>query len=93
MASTISNISNANPGVVTTAAPHGFATGQKFTTSGPIVGMAGPGGESIINHHFIASGAMTADTIELVDEATGAPFDTSAYSAYVSGGKLIPFGH
>lgn len=85
---TMTGISNASPAVVTTSTPHTITTGQEFMTTKKIVGMVGPGGETLLNHRFKA-GAVTTTTVECLDKDTSVPFDTSAWTPYVSGGTLL----
>lgn len=69
---TITNITQANPAVVTAAA-HGFANGQQ-------VAIGGVAGMTRLNSRTFAIANVTTDTFELV----GA--DTSTYAAYLAGG-------
>lgn len=72
----ISNITQANPGVVTTILNHGFATGQVISIL-DIVGM------TELNN--------TPLTIIVISEKTfSVGVDTSAYTAYISGGVITP---
>lgn len=74
---TITGVTQANPGVVTSAG-HGFANGDEVLISG-IAGMTQLNG----NTYRVAN--VTANTFELQTTA-GVNVDTSAYGAYVSGG-------
>lgn len=72
-ATTITGVTQANPAVVTTSAPHGYSNGDEIFISG-VVGMT-----EINSKRFIAANVGAA-TFEL----TG--IDSTAYIAYTSGG-------
>ena len=72
----VSNITKANPGVVTTVLNHGLTTGETAELSG-VVGMTSVNGVPY--------------TITVVDEKNfSIGVDTSSYSSYVSGGVVSP---
>lgn len=72
----VTNITQANPGVVTTDINHGYATGQVVQING-VVGMTPINGVNL--------------TITVVDEKTfSTGINTSGYPAYVSGGVVTP---
>jgi hypothetical protein len=72
----ISGITNANPGVVTTVLNHGFATGQVINIAG-VVGMTG------VNN--------TPLTITVITEKTfSIGINTTSSGSYVSGGVVTP---
>lgn len=75
----ITGITQANPGVVTSAA-HGFANGDRVFISG-VVGMT-----QVNNNYYTIAGAA-ANTFQLAD-LNGNLVDTSAYTAYSSGGTV-----
>lgn len=77
-AKTITDITQADPAVVT-AASHGYLTGQHVVLSG-VVGM------TEVNGRRFRVGATTASTFELLDLATGADVDSTIFTAYASGG-------
>ena len=70
----ITNITNANPGVVT-AASHGLSDGDEHSIQ-DVTGMTG------INNKIYTAGNVTANTYELVG------VDTTAFTSYTSGGTL-----
>lgn len=74
----ISGVTNANPCVVTANA-HGFSNGYEIY----IDGVNGP---SQLNGNFYVVAGATANTFQLNDRF-GAPIDSTAFSAYVSGGS------
>lgn len=78
-AKVVTGITQANPGVVTSAA-HGFANGDRVFVSG-VVGMTQVNG----NYYTVAGAA--ANTFQLAD-LNGNLVDTSAYTAYSSGGTV-----
>lgn len=72
----VSNITNANPGVVTTTLNHGFASGQVVTING-LTGMTELNGEAV--------------TITVLTEKTfSVGEDTTGFPPYVSGGIVTP---
>ena len=78
-AKTITAITAANPGVVTSAA-HGF-------TAGDWVQIAAVGGMTRLNgQKTFQVGTTTANTFELVDPRTGSNYSTVGFTAYTSGG-------
>jgi len=72
----ITNITSANPGVVTTAAPLGLPDFSTVTISG-VVGMANVNTTTVIRN-------PSGSTFEIVD--------TSGFPAYISGGTVTPLG-
>lgn len=72
----VTNITKANPGVVTTNLNHGYSTGQVCEITG-IVGMTALNGVSI-----------TATVLTEMTFSVG--IDTTGYGAYVSGGVVTP---
>lgn len=79
-AKTITGITQANPGVVTSNA-HGYSNGDVVDISG-VVGMTQVNGK-----RFIVAGAA-ANTFQLTDES-GANVNTTSYTAYSSGGSAF----
>ncbi len=75
---TITGITNANPGVVTSAT-HGFTTGDIITISS-VVGMV----QLNTNRYKVV--VINANTFSMTD-LFGNPVDTSAFGTYVSGGQ------
>ncbi len=75
---TITGISAADPGVVTTDGAHGFSNDDEIDLSDIL-------GTTELNGVRILAANKTADTFELTDE-DGNNIDTSAYTAYDSGG-------
>jgi hypothetical protein len=73
---TVSNITQANPGVVTTNITHGFATGQVIQING-IVGMTALNGVN-----------LTITVLSLTSFSVGE--NTTSFGAYVSGGVVTP---
>jgi hypothetical protein len=76
---TISGITNANPGVVTSTS-HGLTTGQEVYITG-VVGMPQ------INNRFFIVGTTTTNTFQLKDQ-WGNTVDTTAYGTWTSGGTV-----
>lgn len=88
---TITGITRADPGVVTSAS-HGFTDGEVVLIE-DVVGMT-----EVNDTHFTVANATT-DTFELQTQAaTPADVDTSGYTAYASGGTIslapsLPIGY
>lgn len=78
---TISGITNANPGVVTDNA-HGYANGQEIYLNG----IAGPLGNRINGQSYEVASATT-NSFRLVNVLTGALIDTTNFGAYTGGGS------
>jgi len=74
----VTNITQANPGVVTTSAAHGFTTGE-------VVGMAGVVGMTEVNGNSYTITVLSATTFSL-------GVDTSGFTAYVSDGTATSEG-
>lgn len=72
----VTNITNANPGVITTDLNHGYSNGQACQVSG-VVGMTPINGI-----------ALTATVVD--EKRFSCGVDTTGYPAYVSGGVLTP---
>jgi len=79
-AKTITGITQATPGVVTTSAAHGFTTGDW-------VNISGVGGMTEVNARLFEVGTTTATTFQLLDPVTGSGVATGGYTAYTSGGS------
>lgn len=77
-ATAISGITRADPGIVTTVAPHGLSNGDH-------VWIEGAAGMSAINRRRFAVTGATATTFELADT------DTSTWDAWTSGGTTARF--
>jgi len=75
---TITGITQANPGVVTTAAAHGYSNGDKVKFA-DIVGMIE------LNNRIFRVNNVTSDTFEIQD-LSPANFNTGGLTAYDSGG-------
>ena len=77
----ISNITQANPAVVTVVAAHQFQLGDPINISG-VVGM------TQINGWFTVSDITPSTELKLHAYATGVDIDSTAYTAYGSGGTV-----
>lgn len=84
---TISGITQADPGVVTHSA-FTFQTNQvvRFTDLGE-VGVSDRGMGQLNNNRYKVV-VLSPTTLSLKDVITGEPIDTSAFTAYVSGGRM-----
>ena len=78
----ISNITKANPGVVTTSTSHGFRVGDDLIVQ-DIVGMTELNG----NVYFVST-VPSPTSLTLCNATTGVPLDTSMFGVYSSGGTL-----
>jgi hypothetical protein len=76
---TIDAVTQANPGVITSAA-HGFSDGDEILISG-VVGMT-----ELNNRSFIVTNS-SVNNFQIYDN-DGLGIDTTAYTAYVSGGTM-----
>lgn len=77
----ISGITQANPAVITVVAAHQFQLGDPINISG-VVGM------TEINGWFTVSDITPSTELKLHAYATGVDIDSTAYTAYVSGGTV-----
>jgi hypothetical protein len=85
-AKAITGATNANPCVLLVAA-HGYNTGDLIFVSG-VTGMLWPSNEnSGLNARFFTLTVVDANHISLVDWITGAPIDSSTWSAWAAGGS------
>lgn len=86
---TISGITQADPGVLTHSA-YTFQTNQVVRLTD--LGAIGPGiashGMSELNNNRYAVVVISPTTFSLKDVVTGEPIDTTAFEAYVSGGRV-----
>lgn len=83
----VTNITQANPGVVTTDLNHGYAVHQAVELDG-VVGMTAVNG---VAYTVAASPAPTEKTFALAGPGPGfTPINTSGFGAYVSGGVSTP---
>ena len=85
----ISAVTQANPCVVTTAAVHGFQTNQivRITDLGD-VGVSDRGMAQINNKRFMLV-VIDTTSFSLKDPVTDEAIDSSAFTAYVSGGRCV----
>lgn len=79
-ADVINAATNANPGVFTTSAAHGFSVDDEVYIDG-IVGMSGLNGK-----FFKINSVPTGTTFSLKDIITGTAVNTTTFGTYVSGG-------
>ena len=79
----ITAITQANPGVITTGAVHNLVVGQTITISG-VLGMTAINGTFTVN--------TTPTTSSLSVSSGGTPVNTTAFGAYTSGGTITPVG-
>lgn len=85
----ISGVTQADPCVVTTTAPHGFQTDQivRITDLGNVgPGVAARGMNQLNNNRYLIT-VLSASTFSLRDVITDEPIDSTSYTAWVSGGR------
>ena len=82
---TITNITQANPGVVTTSAAHGYLAGDVITISN-VTGMTEVNFDNTTDTVFVV-GSPSPTTFELLD-IDGDNVDTTAYTAYAGSGTV-----
>jgi hypothetical protein len=86
----ISAVSAADPCEVTTSASHGYSTGQlvRITDLGDVGPNAAARGMQEINNLRFKIVVTAATTFTLQDPISGDDIDSTAYTAYVSGGRV-----
>jgi hypothetical protein len=83
---TVTGITQANPAVVTTSAPHGFADDEAVILTG-VVGMTEINGTT-----YYVKSSPTATTLELEESPAGPDLDSTGFTAYASGGTINTIG-
>ncbi len=84
--SSISNVTQASPGIVTTTTPHNLSENQSATIT-DVTGM------TELNGNKYYADVLTNDTFALYsDSSLSTAVNTSAFTAYVSGGKVTGGG-
>jgi hypothetical protein len=78
----ITAITLANPGVLTLASNHQFVVGDSVYVSG-VLGMT-----QLTAGFYVVNSVPAATTISLKNYTTGVPVNTTAYTAYTSGGTV-----
>jgi len=85
----ISGVTQADPCVVTTSAPHGFQTDQivRITDLGNVgPGVPARGMDPLNNNRFLIT-ILSSTTFSLRDVITDEPIDSTSFPAWVSGGR------
>lgn len=78
----VSSITQASPGVVTTTADHEFSNGQLIT-------FTDVGGMTELNGESYYADVLTGNTFAIYSDAgLGTPLDTTGFGAYTSGGSV-----
>lgn len=91
----IDDISQADPCVVSTVGAHGFQDNQivRLTDLGEIgPGVASHGMDQLNNNRYRIT-VIDSDDFSLKDVITGEPIDSTAFTAYVSGGRVCLESH
>jgi len=86
----ISGVTQADPAVVTTTAPHGFQTDQIVRITD--LGNVGPGApargmDPLNNNRFLIT-VLSSTTFSLRDVITDEPIDSTSFPVWVSGGRV-----
>lgn len=77
----ITAITQANPGVITTSAPHGLTVGDR-------VAVLSVGGMTQLNNISFLVGTTPLTTTLTLTDLAGTAIDTTAYTAYTAGGTI-----
>lgn len=87
----ISGVTAADPCVVTTSAAHGYSTGQivRITDLGDVGPNATDRGMNQLDGNRYKIVVLSTTTFSLQDPVSGEDIDSSAYTAYVSGGRVV----
>ena len=87
----ISAVTQADPCVVTTSAAHGYSTGQivRITDLGDVGPNATDRGMDEINNKRYKIVVINTTSFSLQDPVSGDDIDSSSYTAYVSGGRVV----
>jgi len=85
----ISGVTQANPCVVTTTAPHGFQTNQlvRITDLGNVGPTLASRGMDPLNNNRFGIIVLSSTTFSLYDVISGDPIDSTSFPAWVSGGR------
>ncbi len=78
---TITGITNANPGVITTAGAHGLAAGDYVTISG-VTGM------TQVNGVYYVYSVPAVNQLTLIESGATTPLNTTGYGVYIAGGLI-----
>ena len=81
----ITAITQANPGVITTSSAHGLAIGYA-------VYVQNVGGMVQLNDNYYTVNTVPSSTTLTLEDAAGNVIDTTAFSAFTSGGKIYRSG-
>lgn len=83
LSAAVSGITQSNPGVVTTTAPHEFSDGQQVT-------FTDVGGMTQLNGNAYFCNILTGTTFSLyTDAGLTTPLNTTSFGAYTSGGNVV----
>lgn len=87
----ISAVSAADPCVVTTSTAHGYSTGQivRITDLGNVGPNAAARGMDQLNNNRYKIVVLSNTTFSLQDPVSGDDIDSTSYTAYVSGGRVV----
>lgn len=87
----ISAVTQADPCVVTTSAAHGYSTGQivRITDLGDVGPNATDRGMDQLNNNRYKIVVIDTTSFSLQDPVSGDDIDSSSYTAYVSGGRVV----
>lgn len=86
----VSAVTQADPCVVTTTAAHGWQSGQivRFTDLGQVKSTLDRGMAQLNNNRYLIT-VTGATTFSLQDPITGLDIDSTSFTAWVSGGRIV----
>jgi len=84
----IAGVTQANPCVVTTTAAHGFQTGERVVITDLNGSIPVPRGMDPLNNQQFNIIVLTSVTFSLLYPDTNLPVDSSAFPAWVAGGRV-----
>jgi len=79
----ILNVTNANPGVITTNLYHGYSANQ-------LIHISGATGMTAINGDFYVNTVLSNTTFTISATSGGTAIDTTSYPTYINGGLITP---
>ena len=85
----ISGVTQADPCVVTTSAVHGYQTGQIVRITDLGSDMPTARGMEQLNNNRYKIVVLSTTTFSLQDPVSGEDIDSTAYTAWVSGGRVV----
>lgn len=84
----ISGVTQANPCVITTTAPHGFQTNQIIRITDLGSDMPTARGMEQLNNNRYGIIVLSSTTFSIYDVISGDPINSTSYTAWVAGGRV-----